>query len=151
MITKDEFEEEIFDSIKEIIYRYWREYHIKINSIDLDLDSTIVFMGDINVTEKNYNDDKDYEKTIDLMVGYIKDVVDMDKIDYMKPGALQLDGLREEKWVEIKLSRITVLELTKYLYNLRSFNQGIYIKRLAARKEGEYLNLILQPATVELR
>ena len=75
----------------------------------------------------------------------------MDNIDYMKPGGLQLDGLREEEWVEIKLSRITLQELTKYLYSLQSSENGIYIKRLAAKKEGEYLNLILQPAIIKMK
>ena len=75
----------------------------------------------------------------------------MDNIDYKKPGGLQLDGLREEEWVEIKLSRITLHELTKYLYSLQSSENGIYIKRLAAKKEGEYLNLILQPAIIKMK
>ena len=75
----------------------------------------------------------------------------MDKIDYMKPGTVQLDGVREEKWVELKLSRITLKELTGYLYNLQSFGKGIYIKRLSARKDGDYLTLTLQPAVIEIR
>ena len=75
----------------------------------------------------------------------------MDKIDYMKPGSLQLDDSREEKWVEAKMSQITLKELTSYLYNLQSFERGIYIKRLFARKEGEYLNLVLQPAVVRVK
>jgi hypothetical protein len=69
----------------------------------------------------------------------------------MKPGSLQLDGQREEKWVEIKLSRITLNELTTFLYNLQSLEKDIYIKRLSAKKEGEYLNLFLQPAIIEIR
>ncbi len=73
----------------------------------------------------------------------------MDKIDYMKPRIIQLDGLRNEKWVEVKLSQITMKELTGYLYNLQSFGRGVYIKRLSARKDGDYLNLVLQPAVVE--
>ena len=75
----------------------------------------------------------------------------MAKMDYMRPGTIQLDSLRQEKWVELKLSRITLKELTSYLYNLQSFGKGIYIKRLSARKEGEYLNLILQPAVIEMK
>jgi type II secretory pathway component PulM len=75
----------------------------------------------------------------------------MDEIDYMKPGAVQLDTHREEKWVEVKLSKITLKQFTNYLYNLQSFGQGIYIKRLSARKDGDYLNLILQPAVIEYK
>lgn len=75
----------------------------------------------------------------------------MDKIDYMKPGELQLDGSRLEKWVEVKLSRITLKEFTTYLYNLRLSGKGIYVKRLSSRKEGDYLSLTLQPAVVEIR
>jgi type II secretory pathway component PulM len=75
----------------------------------------------------------------------------MDEIDYMKPGAVQLDTHREEKWVEVKLSEITVKQFTNYLYNLQSFGKGIYIKRLSARKDGDYLNLILQPAVIEYK
>ena len=74
-----------------------------------------------------------------------------DKIDYMKPGDLQLDGLKQEKWVDVKFSGITLKEFTDYLYNLRSFGGGIYIKRLSTRKEGKYLNLILQPAVIEIK
>ena len=75
----------------------------------------------------------------------------MDEIDYMKPGAIQLDTHREEKWVEVKLSEITLRQFTNYLYNLQSFGKGIYIKRLSARKDGDYLNLILQPAVIEYK
>ena len=39
----------------------------------------------------------------------------MDKIEYMRPGSLQVDPLREEKWVEIKLGRVTLKEFTDYL------------------------------------
>lgn len=72
-----------------------------------------------------------------------------DNIDYMKPGSQQLDSLKEEKWVEVKLSRITLKEFIEYLYGLQSFERGMYIKRLSARKEGGYLNLTLQPAIIE--
>jgi hypothetical protein len=75
----------------------------------------------------------------------------MDEIDYMKPGAIQLDTHREEKWVEVKLSEITLKQFTNYLYNLQTFGKGIYIKRLSARKDGDYLNLILQPAVIEYK
>lgn len=75
----------------------------------------------------------------------------MDEIDYMKPGAVQLDTHREEKWVEVKLGKITLKQFTNYLYNLQSFGKGIYIKRLSARKDGDYLNLILQPAVIEYK
>ena len=75
----------------------------------------------------------------------------MDKIDYMRPGTIQIDGVREEKWVELKLSQITLKELTGYLYNLQSFGKGVYIKRLSARKDGDYLTLVLQPAVIEMK
>jgi hypothetical protein len=75
----------------------------------------------------------------------------MDKIDYMKPGTLQLGNQRAEKWVEIKLSQLTLKEVTDYLYNLQSFGKGVYIKRLSARKQGRYLDLVMQPAVLEIR
>lgn len=75
----------------------------------------------------------------------------MEKMDYMKPGSIQLDSFREEKQVELKMSRITLKELTSFLYNLQSFGRGIYIKRLSIRKDREYLNLIMQPAVVEMK
>lgn len=75
----------------------------------------------------------------------------LDKIEYMKPGTQQVDPLREEKWVEVKLSRITLKDLTSYLYGLQSSGRGIYIKRLSARKDGEYLSLVLQPAVTETK
>ncbi|MBW1722368.1 MAG: type II secretion system protein M [Deltaproteobacteria bacterium] len=72
----------------------------------------------------------------------------MDKLAYMKPGSLQIDSLREEKWVEVKLLGITLKEMVQYLYNLHREGRGIYIKRLAARKNGEYLDITLQPAVL---
>jgi len=75
----------------------------------------------------------------------------MEKIEYMRPGSLQLDPSKEERWVEVKLARVTLKEFTDYLHRIQSFGRGIYIKRLAARVEGEYLSLILQPAVTESR
>jgi hypothetical protein len=75
----------------------------------------------------------------------------MDKIEYMRPGSMQLDPARDEKWVEIKLGKVTLKEFTDYLGKIQSFGRGVYIKRLSARKEGEYLSLILQPAVTEAR
>ena len=75
----------------------------------------------------------------------------MSKVDYMRPGNLLLDDRREEKWVEIKLNDVTLKELTNYLYGLRSSDQSIYIKRLSAKREGEYLRLVLQPAVTVAR
>ena len=71
-----------------------------------------------------------------------------DKIVNMKPGSLQLDDHRSEQWVEVKLRRITLKELTDYLHKIQSSRNGIYMKRLSARKDGEYLNLILLPAII---
>jgi hypothetical protein len=75
----------------------------------------------------------------------------MEKTEYMRPGAMQLDTAREEKWVELKVNRVTLKEMTSLLYNLESFGRGVFIKRLSARKEGDYLTLILQPAVVETK
>ncbi len=75
----------------------------------------------------------------------------MEKIEYMRPGAMQLDATREEKWVEVKINRATLKEMTSLLYHLQSFGRGIFIKRLSARKDGEYLTLILQPAVLEMK
>ncbi len=75
----------------------------------------------------------------------------MDEIEYMKPGAVQLDTHREEKWVEVKLREMTLKQFTNYLYSLQSYGKGIYIKRLSARKDGDYLDLILQPAVIEYK
>lgn len=75
----------------------------------------------------------------------------MDKIDYMKPGSLPLDSLREERWVEVKFSRLTLREMTDYLYNLKAAAGGISVKRLSLRTDGEYLELTLQPAVIEMK
>ena len=74
-----------------------------------------------------------------------------EKVEYMRPGAMQLDTAREEKWVEVKVNRVTLKEMTSLLYNLESLGKGVFIKRLSARKEGDHLTLILQPAVVETR
>ncbi|MBW1802760.1 MAG: type II secretion system protein M [Deltaproteobacteria bacterium] len=73
----------------------------------------------------------------------------MDKIDYMKPGTMMLDASREENWVEVKMNQIDLEDFTDYLFHLQTEGKGIYIKRLSMRKEGEFLNLILQPAIVK--
>jgi hypothetical protein len=75
----------------------------------------------------------------------------MPKVEYMRPGGLQLDTTREEKWVEVKMNRITLKEMTAILYYLDSAGRGVYIKRLSVRKEGDYLTLIFQPAVIETR
>ena len=75
----------------------------------------------------------------------------MEKIEYMRPGTMQLDATREEKWVEVKINRVTLKEMTSLLYNLEYVGRTVFIKRLSARKEGEYLTLILQPAVVETK
>jgi hypothetical protein len=75
----------------------------------------------------------------------------MPKVEYMRPGGLQLDTTREEKWVEVKLNRITLKEMTAILHSLESVGRGVYIKRLSVRKEGEYLTLIFQPAVIETK
>lgn len=74
----------------------------------------------------------------------------MDKIEYMRPGSVQLDPSREEKWVEVKLGRVTLKEFADFLNRIQSHG-GIYVKRLSARKEGDYLTLILQPAVTETK
>ena len=75
----------------------------------------------------------------------------MDKVEYMRPGSIQLDPSRDEKWVEVKLGRVTLKEFTDYLSRIQSHGGGIYIKRLSVRKEGDYLTLILQPAVTEMK
>jgi len=74
-----------------------------------------------------------------------------EKIEYMRPGGIQIDPARDEKWVEVKLGKVTLREFTQYCARIQSLGKGIYIKRLSARKEGEYLSLILQPAVVVVR
>jgi len=75
----------------------------------------------------------------------------MEKIEYMRPGGMQLDPARDEKWVEVKLGKVTLKEFAQYIASIQSLGKGIYIKRLSARKDGEYLSLILQPAVVVMR
>jgi hypothetical protein len=75
----------------------------------------------------------------------------MPKVEYMRPGGLQLDTTREEKWVEVKMNRITLKEMTEILHSLESLGRGVYIKRLSLRKDGDYLTLIFQPAMIETR
>lgn len=75
----------------------------------------------------------------------------MDKIEYMKPGTSQIDAQREERWVEARLTKMTLKDLTGYLYNLHASGKEIYMKRLSARKDGEYLTVIMQPAVMETK
>jgi len=75
----------------------------------------------------------------------------MDRVDYMRPGSMDLDAMRKEDWVEIKLGKVTVRELTELLYRIRSSGKGVYVKRLSARKEGDYLDIVLQPAVARMK
>ena len=75
----------------------------------------------------------------------------MDRVDYMRPGSMDLDAVRKEDWVEIKLGEVTLKELTEFLYRIRSSGKGVYIKRLSARKAGEYLDIVLQPAVARMK
>ncbi len=75
----------------------------------------------------------------------------MDRVDYMRPGSMDLDAMRKEDWVEIKLGGVTVKELTELLYRIRSSGHGVYVKRLSARKAGDYLDVVLQPAVARAK
>ena len=75
----------------------------------------------------------------------------MDRLDYMRPGSVDLDATRREDWVEIKLGNVTLKELTEFLYRIRSSGRGVYVKRLSARKEGDYLDIVLQPAVARVK
>jgi len=70
----------------------------------------------------------------------------MDKVEYMKPGSMELDSLRKEDWVEVKLNDTTLKQITRCLYMIRTSGYGIYLKRFSARKDGEFLNVVMQPA-----
>ena len=72
-------------------------------------------------------------------------------IEYMKPGSTPIDANRQEEWIEIRMSKITLKELIDLLQNLESLNRKIYIKRLYMKRTGEYLDLVLQPALVVIR
>lgn len=75
----------------------------------------------------------------------------MDRVDYMRPGSVDLDAVRKEDWVEIKLGSVTLKELTEFLYRIRSSGRGVYVKRLSARKEGDFLDIVLQPAVARVK
>lgn len=75
----------------------------------------------------------------------------MDNVDYMKPGSIEIDSLRREEWVEIKLDRVNLKAITNYLYLIRTSGLGIYIKRFSARKDGELLSAVLQPAVKSVK
>ncbi len=75
----------------------------------------------------------------------------MNRLDYMRPGSMDLDATRREDWVEVKLSDVTLQELTEYLFLIRSSGKGIYIKRFSARKDGDYLDIVLQPAVARVK
>lgn len=75
----------------------------------------------------------------------------MNRLDYMRPGSTDLDADRKEDWVEVKLSAVTLEELTEYLYLIDSSARGVYIKRLSARKDGDYLDIVLQAAVTRMK
>jgi hypothetical protein len=61
---------------------------------------------------------------------------------------MELDSQRKEDWVEVKLSKVTLKAVTNYLYLIRSSGLGIYIKRFSARKDGDLLSAVMQPAVM---
>ena len=146
-----------------LIYFVYRPMDDRLNRLESsvktkedDLSELRTIVAQYKRLEKNKGDGKEKSQGEDFNLFSVLEKLAtksglMDKIDYMKPGSLQLDDSKEEKWVEAKMSQMTLKELTSYLYNLQSFGKGIYIKRLFARKEGEYLNLILQPAVVRTK
>ncbi len=75
----------------------------------------------------------------------------MNRLDHMRPGSVDLDATRKEDWVEVKLSNVTLEEMTEYLYRIRSSGKAVYIKRFSARKDGDYLDIVLQPAVARMK
>ena len=126
------------------------EITVKNKEKDLkELKSTVRQYRSLEVTEKPrmQGDETDFNLFSALEKAATESDL-MDKLDYMKPGNMQLDGTTEERWVEVKLSRITLMELSDYLYKLQAIGKGLYIKRLSVRKEGNSLGLIFQPAVI---
>ncbi len=71
-------------------------------------------------------------------------------IEYMKPGSARIDANREEQWVEMRISKITLKELISLLSRLERLNQRIYVKRLYMKRAGKYLDIVVQPAIMIL-
>lgn len=72
-------------------------------------------------------------------------------VDSMRPGSMDLDSQTREDWVEVQVNQAPLKEITHFLYLLRTADQGIYVKRFSARKDGELLNAVVQPAVARIK
>ena len=75
----------------------------------------------------------------------------MAHVDSMRPGSMDLDGRTREDWVEVQLSRAPLKDITHFLYLIRTADQGIYVKRFSARKDGDLLDAVVQPAVARTK
>ncbi|MGD8387652.1 MAG: type II secretion system protein GspM [Desulfobacteraceae bacterium] len=75
----------------------------------------------------------------------------MEHVDSMRPGSMDLDSRTREDWVEVQLSRAPLKEITHFLYLIRTANQDVYVKRFSARKDGDLLDAVVQPAVARVK
>ena len=111
-----------------LIYFVYRPMDDRLNRLESsvktkegDLTELRTIVAQYKRLEKNKGDGKEKSQGEDFNLFSVLEKLAtksglMDKIDYMKPGSLQLDDSKEEKWVEAKMSQMTLKELTSYLY-----------------------------------
>lgn len=75
----------------------------------------------------------------------------MDHVDSMRPGSRDLDSRTREHWVEVQLSRAPLKDITSFLYLIRTADQDVYVKRFSARKDGDLLDAVVQPAVARIK
>ncbi len=73
-----------------------------------------------------------------------------DHIKYMKPDTSEGAGPYQEAMVEMKLEKITLSQLVRYLYRIESLDNIVFVKRLSImenREDSNSLDAIVQAFT----
>jgi general secretion pathway protein M len=76
-----------------------------------------------------------------------------DRIAYMRPGQAAAVGRFREQTVEMRLERVTINDLTKFLVQLGEAPQGLRVKRLSVTRrfdDANRLDVVMQVAAYQL-
>jgi general secretion pathway protein M len=76
-----------------------------------------------------------------------------DRISYMRPGQPAAVGRFREQTVEMRLERVTINDLTRFLVQLSEAPQGLRVKRLSVTRrydDANRLDVVMQVAAYQL-
>ena len=76
------------------------------------------------------------------------------KIEYLKPSKVEGEGPLKESRVDMKLEKISLSELVKFLQGVESAKNVVSVNRISIQEQGKnqgYVNAVIQLATFEVR